>query len=123
MANIINAVSQKMSDKKIFFGPELGMFYPATDRLPPVPWFLWEDKRLFRTGIKNVIDQLKSENYDIMILPLKPQEPPAYLFELSSIYPLGFYLPKVGLFFRFKRKEEMFATQKIIMSALQNLPQ
>ena len=118
MANIINAVSQKMPDKKIFFGPELGMFYPATDRLPPVPWFLWEDKRLLRTGIKNVIDQLKSENYDIMILPLKPQEPPEYSNYLSDIHPLTFTLSKAGLVFRFKHAEDMFATEKIINSVL-----
>ena len=76
----------------------------------------WEDKRLFHTNIKDGIAQLKSENYDIMIFPLKPKEPPAYLNKLSDIHPLTFTLSKTGLVFRFKHTEDMFYTGKIIKS-------
>ena len=103
-----------MPEKKIFFGPELGVLYPLTGRMPPNPWFLWEDQRLVLANSDRVIMKLNSDNFDIMVMPLKPQAPPAYLDYLFAIQPLEITVPECGLVFRFRSKQTMAVVSAII---------
>lgn len=67
---LIETVSAKYPDKKIFFGPELEMFYSATKRLPPQRWLLWSHPSIsFSAQILNegLSRTLREENYDIII--------------------------------------------------------
>lgn len=97
MTELVSNLSKAFPEKKIFFGPELGMFYPMTRRLPPCPWFLWEDRRTLDINMKDVLEQLRAENYDIMVFPMKPQTPPAYCAQAIKQLPFSLLIPKLGI--------------------------
>ena len=66
----LNKILSKYDSKKVFFGPELEMFYPATKRLPPKNWPLWMHRDVSYNS--DNLDQMKKifidQNYDLVVL-------------------------------------------------------
>lgn len=71
--DFICETDRTFKDKKIFFGPEIEMFYPVTGRFPPKGWLLWSHLNYSFRGkdIPRLKKILMHEKYDIIVLSCK----------------------------------------------------
>ena len=66
----LNNILKKYSSSRIFFGPELEMFYSASKRFQPPKWPIWIHSNLSYNKNKeeDMREVVINQNYDLIIL-------------------------------------------------------
>jgi hypothetical protein len=102
---LFEKISMRLSNRKVFFGPEFEMFYPATNRIQPKGMPLWSHPGVSITyaDYRSFAEIFQKEDYDLIILS-RPRGGLSPYVQISANNYLRYSLPQFPLYEFFLKK-------------------